>query len=81
MAIFRQYILPFIIVLVFLVSLVAVTARAFLPGDMAAPAPIEEPSQTKAAIPTVPTAIPTPVEAPLVTSPVVETPQQPQGQS
>jgi hypothetical protein len=43
MAIFRQYILPVIIVLVFLVSLVAVSARAFLPGDMAAPAPIEEP--------------------------------------
>lgn len=42
MAIFRQYILPFLIVLVFLVSLVAVSARAFLPGDMAAPAPVEE---------------------------------------
>ena len=47
MAIFRQYILPFVIVLVFLVSLVAVSARAFLPGDMAAPAPIEEPITTK----------------------------------
>lgn len=48
MAIFRQYILPFLIVIVFLVSLVAVSARAFLPGDMAAPAPIEEPTATKA---------------------------------
>lgn len=48
MAIFRQYILPFLIVIVFLISLVAVSARAFLPGDMAAPAPIEEPVTTKA---------------------------------
>jgi len=47
MAIFRQYILPFLIVIVFLVSLVAVSARAFLPGDMAAPAPIEEPPANK----------------------------------
>ena len=42
MAIFRQYIAPFIVVLVFLVALVAVSARIFLPNDMAAPAPIEE---------------------------------------
>jgi hypothetical protein len=42
MAIFRQYILPFLIVLVFFVALVAVSARIFLPADMAAPAPIEE---------------------------------------
>jgi hypothetical protein len=48
MAIFRQYILPFLIVLVFLVSLVAVSARAFLPGDMAAPAPTEENTSLKA---------------------------------
>ncbi len=41
MAIFRQYILPFLIVLVFFVALVAVSARIFLPADMAAPAPIE----------------------------------------
>ncbi len=46
MAILRQYVLPFLIVLVFLVSLVAVSARTFLPGDMAAPAPIEEPITT-----------------------------------
>ncbi len=39
---FRQYIAPLIIVLVFAVALVAVMARAFLPGDMAAPAPILE---------------------------------------
>ena len=42
MAFFRQYVTPFLIVLVFLVALAAVSARIFLPGDMAAPAPIEE---------------------------------------
>lgn len=45
MAIFRQYIAPLLIVLVFLVALVAVAARSFLPADMAAPAPIEEVDQ------------------------------------
>ncbi|MBW4680932.1 MAG: hypothetical protein KME19_12560 [Microcoleus vaginatus WJT46-NPBG5] len=42
MAIFRQYIAPFLILLVFLFALVAVAARSFLPNDMAAPAPVEE---------------------------------------
>lgn len=42
MAIFRQYIAPFLIVLVFLVALLAVSSRIFLPSDMAAPAPIED---------------------------------------
>ena len=42
MVIFRQYIAPLIVVLVFFVALVAVSARIFLPSDMAAPAPIEE---------------------------------------
>jgi hypothetical protein len=41
MAIFRQYIAPLLIVLVFVVALVAVGARIFLPDDMAAPAPVE----------------------------------------
>lgn len=45
MAIFRQYIAPLIVVLVFFVALLAVSARIFLPQDMAAPAPIEEISQ------------------------------------
>jgi hypothetical protein len=45
MAIFRQYIAPLIVVLVFLVALLAVSARIFLPNDMAAPAPIEEVGQ------------------------------------
>ncbi|BBD67530.1 hypothetical protein NIES4072_51740 [Nostoc commune NIES-4072] len=42
MAIFRQYIAPLLAVLVFLFALVAVSARIFLPSDMAAPAPIEQ---------------------------------------
>ncbi|NDJ16498.1 hypothetical protein [Myxacorys almedinensis] len=46
MVFFRQNIAPFLVVLVFIVALVAVSARIFLPGDMAAPAPIEEVSPT-----------------------------------
>lgn len=42
MAFFRQYIAPLLIVVVFLVALLAVSARIFLPSDLAAPAPIEE---------------------------------------
>ncbi|HEY9707413.1 MAG TPA: hypothetical protein V6D48_04335 [Oculatellaceae cyanobacterium] len=42
MAFFRQYIAPFFVLLVFLVALLAVSIRIFLPSDMAAPAPIEE---------------------------------------
>lgn len=42
MAIFRQYIAPLLVVLVFFFALVAVSARIFLPSDMASPAPIEE---------------------------------------
>lgn len=42
MAIFRQYVAPLLIVLVFLVALVAVSSRIFLVEDMAAPAPIED---------------------------------------
>jgi hypothetical protein len=37
---FRQYITPLIVVLIFLLALVAVSARIFLPSDMAAPAPL-----------------------------------------
>jgi hypothetical protein len=46
MAIFRQYIAPVIVGLIFLLALVAVSARIFLPGDLAAPAPIGEVSPT-----------------------------------
>lgn len=42
MVFFRQHIAPFLVVLVFIVALVAVSARIFLPSDMVAPAPIEE---------------------------------------
>ena len=42
MAFFRSYIAPLLIVLVFLVAMLAVSARIFLPSDMMAPAPIED---------------------------------------
>jgi hypothetical protein len=42
MQIFREYIAPFLIVLVFFIAMIAVSARIFLPNDMLAPAPIEE---------------------------------------
>lgn len=42
MSFFRQIIAPFFIVLIFLIALLAVSARIFLPSDMAAPAPVEE---------------------------------------
>lgn len=41
MTFFRQYIAPFLIVLIFLLALVSVSIRAFLPSDMAAPAPLD----------------------------------------
>jgi hypothetical protein len=40
MSFFKQYVLPFFVILVFLVALVAVSARIFLPSDMVAPAPV-----------------------------------------
>jgi hypothetical protein len=43
MAFLRAYVAPFLIVLTFVVAMVAVSARIFLPSDMMAPAPIEEP--------------------------------------
>jgi hypothetical protein len=48
MAFFRQFIAPLLIVLVFVIALVAVGARIFLPSDMAAPAPIESVEQAQA---------------------------------
>lgn len=42
MNILRQYIAPLFVVIVFFLALIAVSARIFLPNDMAAPAPIEE---------------------------------------
>ena len=43
MSFFRQYIAPLVVTLLFAVALIAVSARIFLPSDMMAPAPIEEP--------------------------------------
>jgi hypothetical protein len=40
-AILRQYVIPALILLVFLFTLVVVSARSFLPGDMAQPAPTD----------------------------------------
>ncbi len=40
MAFFRQYVAPFLVVLIFAIALIAVSARIFLPNDLAAPAPI-----------------------------------------
>lgn len=37
---FRQYIAPLLVVTIFLFALFVVSARIFLPSDMAAPAPI-----------------------------------------
>jgi hypothetical protein len=89
MAIFRQYIAPLIVVLVFLLALVAVSARIFLPTDMAAPAPIEEVDQIAQLLPETPTAIakvdsttptlaPTsaPQAEPQPTEPIAQTPAQ-----
>jgi hypothetical protein len=42
MAIFRQYVAPLLIVVVFLIALLAVSSRIFLPQDMAVPAPVGE---------------------------------------
>ncbi|MEM9162496.1 MAG: hypothetical protein AAGC54_05435 [Cyanobacteria bacterium P01_F01_bin.4] len=46
MAFLRSYVAPFMILLVFLIAMVAVSARIFLPSDMMAPAPIEEMEMT-----------------------------------
>lgn len=40
MAFIRQYLLPLAIVLIFSAALLAVSARIFLPTDLAAPAPV-----------------------------------------
>jgi hypothetical protein len=43
MSFFRSYIAPLLIVLTFLLAMAAVSARIFLPNDMMAPAPVDEP--------------------------------------
>lgn len=42
MSFFRQYIAPLLVVVLFSIALLAVSARIFLPEDMAQPAPLEE---------------------------------------
>lgn len=42
MAFFRQIVAPLFIVLIFLVALLATSARIFLPSDMLSPAPVEQ---------------------------------------
>ena len=46
MSIIRAYVIPFIIVLVFGIALLAVSSRIFLPDDMVSPAPVEEPVES-----------------------------------
>lgn len=42
MSFLRSYVAPLLVVLIFLVAMLAVSARIFLPNDMMAPAPIED---------------------------------------
>lgn len=42
MAFFRSYIAPLLIVLIFAIAMLAVSARIFLPSDMMAPAPNDQ---------------------------------------
>lgn len=42
MAFFRQYIAPLFIFALFFLALAAVSARIFLPADMAQPAPVDD---------------------------------------
>ena len=42
MSFFRQYVAPFIVLLIFFTALFVVSIRIFLPSDMAAPAPISQ---------------------------------------
>jgi len=42
MKIIRAYIIPLLIVVTFLIALLAVSSRIFLPEDMLAPAPVEQ---------------------------------------
>ncbi|MEL6159662.1 MAG: hypothetical protein AAFQ40_09265 [Cyanobacteria bacterium J06623_5] len=55
MGFLRQYIAPLFIVLIFGLALLATSARIFLPSDMMAPAPIEEP------VSALPVALPSPL--------------------
>lgn len=54
MAFIRQYVAPLIVVLIFGLALVAVSARIFLPNEMAAPAPIEEMAPASKSVSSIP---------------------------
>lgn len=41
MQFFRQHLLPLLTVLICLFGLIVVSARSFIPNDLAAPAPVE----------------------------------------
>lgn len=51
MAFFRQYIAPLFIFAIFFLALAAVSARIFLPSDMAMPAVMDEPVSTAPSTP------------------------------
>lgn len=53
MSFFRSYIAPLLIVLIFAVAMLAVSARIFLPSDMMAPAPVEDTLSTLPILPLV----------------------------
>lgn len=42
MSFIRQYIIPLVVLLMFLVALFIVSARTFLPSGLSAPAPLED---------------------------------------
>ena len=54
MSFFRQYIAPLAVLIIFLLALLAVSIRIFLPSDMAAPAPVSMNNQTRDLIAIVP---------------------------
>ncbi|MDY7012187.1 MAG: hypothetical protein SVX43_01085 [Cyanobacteriota bacterium] len=51
MAFFRQYIAPLFVFIIFAIALLAVSARIFLPSDLAAPAPLEDSTTTSSPAP------------------------------
>lgn len=55
----QQYVVPALILVVFLFTLVVVSARSFIPGDMAQPAPVDPVEMESPAVgilmPTLPT--------------------------
>jgi hypothetical protein len=78
MAFLKQVIAPLLIVLVFLVALAAVSARIFLPDDMAAPAPIEDPDLNPDLAQMLPAIVPmATLPTPTVSIPIISIPTLP----